>query len=840
MQPAPIDKHKTHTRRASVIAPPILERRIGQEKAALRRIRAGRAPRSTDTDLACHNSKECATFVALTPRAAPMTEVSFELSIDQLPVHLAVREMILDEQLNGLPTCNVSAFTDAPLPPVRELLRSNCRLELRRAAEQRFFRGIVWQARTSALHSGGFGLDLRITTAAQLLTRIVDTYMYQDKSAPEIVKDLVERYLGRRQRTVDVGLLQRTYPIREYTLQYNESVFAFLSRLCEEEGIFFFFDHAGAGSQHELLVLADKAGGLPRARSAHGGSVPFVQRESYADEGVTALDHVEEVGATDVVLDGYDWTNRDVELRRAQTGRDRGDPALEVYDPHDSIYTHDYRNEHYAANNAVMQAEARAELLDFEREAWHLQCNVVTAQPGHLLTINGAPEHELDGEYLLIGTTTRGTADSEHHGRLQSSAQCIPSSMQYRPPRVTPRPTVHGPETARVVGASSDEIHTDEHGRVKVQFHWDRQHRRDEHSSCGIRVAQSWAGQGFGTLVIPRVDREVVVSCLGGNPDRPLITGCVYNDKNRPHVALPQDKSQSAIRTKSTAPGAGGSSSGYNEILFEDKLGAEFISVHAQRDLLEEVLHDRTTQIRHDDRLTVTNNSYTHVHHEETRTVDGDARWTYKSSWSRNVNYLETFVGCMGETSDVAEYYRNQGGRLSEFYKSASSVTTVREGDYVVRTNNGDTAFIVSGFCHAIGLGGLSSLDPAAILDSALSTTAIALSVPHGTLGIGARFQLRLAVPTLAGATRISMAGPTMHIDAQYLRIRGGSQNVGVSQTGERVAASLSTIVIEPDHLLLKHGPSYIKLSSSGIEMFAPMVKVMGGSVTRGASPHWD
>jgi type VI secretion system secreted protein VgrG len=199
-------------------------------------------------------------------------------------------------------------------------------------------------------------------------------------------------------------------------------------------------------------------------------------------------------------------------------------------------------------------------------------------------------EHEgVAPEELLQGTHD----DPRVTDRYKNRFQCVPVETPWRPSRNAPRPVIAGLQTALVVGPAGEEIYTDEHGRIRVQFHWDRHGRRDAHSTCWIRVIQGpWSGAGWGFQFIPRVGMEVAVSFLDGDPDRPVVTGALYNGQNRVPHALPAEKTRSAIRTQSSP-----NSQGYNELRFEDRAGAEEVYVHAQRDLVEEVLHCHSTRV---------------------------------------------------------------------------------------------------------------------------------------------------------------------------------------------------------------------------------------------------
>jgi type VI secretion system secreted protein VgrG len=387
----------------------------------------------------------------------------------------------------------------------------------------------------------------------------------------------------------------------------------------EQEGIFWFF---ADGEDGEKLILADGMDGLPFGRSSHDGRVPHRGAMAAGTaESVFDLHHAEELGPTSATIREYDWTNPSLDITAQQSSDSPLDPAPEVYDHTDAVSFHWYDGRQYGHHTASRAAQIRLEHLTLMRQRWSMHGNVLTAMPGHVLRVEGAPQGDLDGSYMIVRVESGGVATEGGTGTWVNSLVVVPTSVPYRSSPSTPRPVVPGPETATVVGPDGQEIHTDEHGRVKVHFHWDRvRGRTDAESSCWIRVAQNWAGAGFGTFFLPRIGMEVVVSFLGGNPERPLVTGCVYNGANAsPASPLPAKKTQSVIRTKSSL-----NSDGYNELRFEDEAGREFVSLHAQRNLLERVLHDHRTHVGHNQRNQVDNDQEITVHGNRTRTIDGD------------------------------------------------------------------------------------------------------------------------------------------------------------------------------------------------------------------------
>ncbi len=489
-------------------------------------------------------------------------DVRFHVEVEGASEAWGVRSVTIDEGLNRVGGASVVAVYDSHLE-ADELLQKNCVISVEREVQSRSYHGIIWSARVEMDRHELVVVTLHVVPAAELLSQIIDSRIYQELTAPQVIEQAYTDRLGSLQRTVRNDL-QQSYVIREYTVQYQESVVAFISRLAEDEGFFWYFDHEG---DHEVLVLADTPSGQARVRS--DGKVPYHETPDQAQDGevVTFANHVHEVGTTDAVVSDYDWTNPTLQVRGEATGR--GDePALELYDHTDALQLHSYAGVQYGGNTSTVQARLRAERLDLARQHWELVSTVVTAQAGYLLELEGCPDAELDQQYLIVGVSGRGRATEGERGGWQNTLEVVPVSMPYRPARRTPHPSIAGFESAVVVGPSGEEIYTDEHGRIKVQFHWDRQGQSDEHSSCWLRAMQSWSGPGFGTKFLPRIGMEVMVAFMGGNPDRPIAVGCVYNGQNSSPVMNPDDKTQSVIRTKSSP-----NSDGFNRAALRGQSG---------------------------------------------------------------------------------------------------------------------------------------------------------------------------------------------------------------------------------------------------------------------------
>ena len=555
--------------------------------------------------------------------------VRFHLEVQGASGSWGATKVTLHEHLNEVPTCFIEARYRGHLS-ARELLHAEATLFIERQEHRREYRGIVWHARVDEhAHAEEVHVELEVTPRAALLGTRRDRKLFQDKTIVEVIEEVFANMLGSFEQTVDTEGLSRSYETREYVTQYDETDLAFISRLCEEEGIFWFFEHE---AEQPVLHLVDAVAGL-EPHDGDAGRVEYHGHQGHTPDFNTVWDvhHVEEIGSTDVLLRGYDWTNPTLDVEGDATGRSEVDPSREVYDPrtHALLY-HRFNGSQYGGNTAAIQAGLRAERLDLDRQQWSMTTSVVGARVGTTIELSGAPDSDLDQRYLIVGVHADGHATEGVEGAWENTLEVVPASLPYRPARKTPRPRTGGPTTAIVVGPSGEEIHTDEHGRVKVRFHWDRDHPRgDEHSSCWMRVAHNWAGPGFGTFFLPRIGMEVIVSYLEGDPDRPLVTSCVYHGQNRVGVQVPDDKTQSLIRTKSSP-----NSDGFNEMRFEDKAGSEFIYVHAQKDYNEDVEPCHSTHVKVDQSNT--------VDHDQTETVGNNQTLEVKGERMKTVHKPET------------------------------------------------------------------------------------------------------------------------------------------------------------------------------------------------------
>jgi type VI secretion system secreted protein VgrG len=449
---------------------------------------------------------------------------------------------------------------------------------------------------------------------------------------PAVLQDVLTQALAPYNRKVQVDVL-RAYPEREYTVQYQESNFDFVHRLMEEEGIVYYFDPGENGV--EKLVLIDAPQQHPAVESGPVLEYSSVHGDAglMAEEYVRRFEPVSAVVGTEVTTRHFDWTHPAVMVEGQAAGKREGDapdgsssgPKRESYEHDEQLTLHRYflayREYDVADQQRIRREQQARDTLTFQG-----QSSVSQLRAGVRFELNGHPALGLNAEYVVTNVAhhvgahveaSRGAQDERSNYENRFAA--VPAEVPYRPQRVRARPRIHAIQTAIVTGPPGEEIHTDEHGRVKVQFHWDRLGQMDDRTTCWIRCMQSWAGSGWGAWVLPRVGMEVVVSFIDGDVDRPLVTGCVYNGDNHNPYQLPAKKMVSTFKSNSYPGG-----DGYNEFRFDDTKSEEEIWLHGEKDWNTVIEHDLTREVRHDETQSVTHDRTRSVGHDENITVRND------------------------------------------------------------------------------------------------------------------------------------------------------------------------------------------------------------------------
>jgi type VI secretion system secreted protein VgrG len=428
------------------------------------------------------------------------------------------------------------------------------------------------------------------------LTRTADCRVYQDLTVQEIFEQLVKEKGFSDFRFQLKGSLTKL----AYCVQYRETAFNFLSRLLEQEGIYYYFEHTD--QKHTMVLVNDSAS---HKTVAGYESVPYYPPSKPDTQRVR--DHLTSWTYVKTVQPGA-YATTDFDLKKPSTSllkshsaaRKHARADLEVFDyPAELPAMKDTDNTALAAGESERIAKLRLEELQAGHTVAHGQGNAFGLATGAQFELAEYPRTDLNIKYLVVAARYSLTSNAHETGEAEATdmhvtVEAIDLKTQFRPSRVTSKPVVQGAQTATVVGKKGEEIDTDELGRVKVQFHWDRKGKKDENSSCRVRVAQVWAGPEWGTIHIPRIGQEVIVNFLEGDPDRPIITGRVYNGEHKPPYKLPDNASQSGIKSRSTK---GGSTTTFNEIRFEDKKGNEELVVHAEKDFKVDVENDATWRV---------------------------------------------------------------------------------------------------------------------------------------------------------------------------------------------------------------------------------------------------
>lgn len=465
--------------------------------------------------------------------------------------------------------------------------------------------------------------------------------VFQPATVPEIVKKLFGEWpLGEVR-----DALTETYRTLEYCVQYRESDLNFINRLMEREGIYYFFEHSDG--KHTIVLADSSTAHVTAPGYEEVGYFAPGDAHQHHDDSLSSWGSGRQVRAGAYSSTDFDPTRPRVALLNRlirHASPTHGD--AEIYD-----YPGEYPRSPESAGDKVKAAEGarhvqvRLDEHQADFEVAHAGGTVQGLHAGSLFKLVRHSRPDQNRKYIVVsaGYEVSGNAhesDANDGPAFQGTYTCISSEVSYRPPCETPRPKVDGPQTAIVVGKKGQDIFTDTLGRVKVQFHWDQLGKNDESSSCWVRVAQVWAGSGWGAMHIPRINQEVIVDFLEGDPDRPIITGRVYNGVNTPPYTLPDNKTQSGIKSRSTL---GGTDKNFNEIRFEDLKGKEELYVQAERNHTVNVKADRSVTVAGNETITVSGTRTTTVTKKDTVTLQNEHEMTVTGLVTETFNNGQTW-----------------------------------------------------------------------------------------------------------------------------------------------------------------------------------------------------
>jgi type VI secretion system secreted protein VgrG len=560
---------------------------------------------------------------------------------------LLLRQARINEELGQPFSMDVELLSDDENISLDDILGQNVTIRLETEDESRYFNGIVTEffQKENIAKNACFGAVVR--PWFWLLTLSETCRIFQVKTYPEIIKAVFE----------DLGFsdyedqLTGAYTPQEYVVQYNESDFNFVSRVMEQEGIFYYFVHTNG---KHTLVLADDSSVLPEI-----GEIPFYEKEDSGYqvdlEGIIKWENYRKIRTGGVSLGDFDFTTPSKNLSAITTDPKTGSLA--------SLQKFNYPGKYTERDKGSNYTKILMEKENVHYDQKYAEGNFRTLYAGSQFKLMDHHRDDQNDSYLVVKFSCVLKSDeyiSSSSGQdselFTCTFTCIPANVSYRPQQIAIKPRISGPQTAIVVGKKGEEIWTDKYGRVKVQFHWDRDAESDEKSSCWIRVSQSWAGKNWGSMQIPRIGQEVLVDFIHGDPDRPIIIGSVYNGSSMPPYELPANATMSGVKSRSSKGG-----NGFNEIRFEDKKDEEQIFIHGQKDQdinikndcfetigndkhlvvennrNEEVKADHVEKIGKDRQLSVTGKEVKKVTGDLALTVDGDVAEVFKKNHSMQV-----------------------------------------------------------------------------------------------------------------------------------------------------------------------------------------------------------
>ncbi len=554
----------------------------------------------------------------------------------------------------------------------------------------RYFNGVV--SRFCHLGPQGRYTDYQATLHPWpwLLTRTANCRIFQNQTVPDILKAIFQQ---RGLTDYFEDRLSAGYRTRDYCVQYRETDFNFISRLMELEGIYYYFQHTDG---KHTLVLADSS-------SAHEAT-PGCEQLPYfpPDTQLSRREHIadwayfQQVQPGVCALNDFDFTAPKKNLQSKRTiARPHAQAEFEVFD---------YPGGYVQSADGETYARVRIEELQAQYERFQARTNARGLAVGALFKLVECPREEQNRQYL-VESTDYTLQSNEFAPASQAAAgeefSCRFTAMDaqhpYRPLRLTPKPIVQGPQTAIVVGKAGEEIWTDKYGRVKVQFHWDRESKGDETSSCWIRVAQLWAGARWGGMAIPRIGQEVIVEFLEGDPDCPIITGRVYNGASMPPYELPSNATMTTLKSNSIKGGGG-----FNEIRFEDKKGQEQIFIYGEK--------NQDIRLKNDVYEWVGNDRHLIIKKDRLEEIDGDKHLTVKGDHNEKVSGTLSIDAGMDMQEKVGQKHALEAGMeihlkggMNVIIEAGMSITLKAGGGFIVV---GPAGVTISGTPVLINSGG--------------------------------------------------------------------------------------------------------------------------------------
>lgn len=580
---------------------------------------------------------------------------------------LTVRTFSVEEKVSGLFDVAIMAMTHDPDIDFETIVGqpAGFRIQtgiLHASGGQRHWKGIcrfIEQIRVETSTKGLSTYQLTIVPSLWRLTQRRGYRIFQHQTIP----DIIDRLLGEWSIKPIWQITRGAYPKLEYRVQYGETDYAFFCRLLEEAGIAFTFPDDGLRGSELTLSDALTSGERHKASPIHFVNEPS---EAAQREFVTRVHMSQGVRPGAFTLRDHSFRNPDyaflVEAPRAKEPENLYEqyhvrPGALLFENNGAKDTPVADDKGVARHDEAKGRALATRELAAERSGRRqitFETNVIDLLPGAVFTMENHPHPVLATAHPLL--VMEFFLNGSQGGDWSMSGRAYFTEDAFAPACVTPRPKVHGMESAVVVGPAGEEIYVDEFGRVRVQFQWDREGKRDDNASCWLRVSQGWAGMGYGSILIPRVGQEVLVGFLGGDPEQPIIVGRVYNGKNKVPFTLPEHKTVSAWRSASTPGG-----NGFNEIRFDDKKGNELVNVQAERDLSKLVKHDESEVTRGHHGLLVGGDQDIVVKGSKKEHIEGDSH-LIAANRSTKIEGRESLTVTGSRHENVQGRYAVEGG----------------------------------------------------------------------------------------------------------------------------------------------------------------------------------
>ncbi len=671
--------------------------------------------------------------------------------------------------------------------------------------EVRIFDGIVDEARFVRIGAERRGFEVRLRPALAALAHREGCRIFQDHSIVEVVQQILDE-AGCGEKVE--WRIRKRYEAREFVVQYRETHLAFVSRLLEENGLFYFFRHEAAG--HTLIVADDAAAFGPEAGL---DPVAFSMAQgAHGAEPLPVLTRRRALRANGVHLLDYDF-------ERPQVHPSAQLPGQEAWPMPDFEYPAGFTK----GSEGLRLADARMRELRADADTVSGESLAPGLMVGVPFTVDGAGEECLNGAFVVTHLTTRGQqtqTGGSGNVATENRFRAIPLGAPFAAPRRAVKPRIRGVETAVVTGLSKQEqaLHVDKHGRVKVRFHWDREGQQDHTSSCWVRVCQPMMG---GALILPRVGWEVMVAFLDGDPDRPVVMGRVYNAEKVPPLSLPASKASGSLKSMSS-PGAGG----HNEITMGDSAGSQGMGMHAQKDLNVTVGNDKVESVGADESNSVAVNASGSVKGDDSTTVSGNQTLNVGAVLSQNVGGAQSITVGGNDTSNATSNFAEKvGGDRS--YTVGGNQITISNG--IRLQASGDMSLTVGalelsgsiGFINDNVLGGLTEHVGAIKVQLAMGnageqiggskTQTYAAAELHLSKG-GLAFTAGGSVTQLIGGLHYQSLAGDFVVQAPVITLLGG---VGVFKGGGSELKLGGAAVVAKGSAITVKGALVVKMSSS-------------------------